>query len=225
MQTVIRSGAIVIQAKPWPIIGPYNESLLEALFPSIRFVGKVMVSLAFVALLVGLAKARFYLPDNPVAINFSTLGVLAMGGFLGWRWGLFSFLVYYFLGMAGLSVFQGGGGWHYLSSGPTGGYLIGFIASAWLVGYLMQHGWHRGRVLWAMLLGGLILYLPALLWLYTFDFEYARGQIFAKGMYPFIPGDLVKVMLASLAAEGGWVIADHLKRSRQQSSALPKLER
>ncbi len=218
MQRVIRSGEIIAQARPQSIIGPYNESLLEALLPSIKFAGKLIVALAFVGLLVALARARFYLPDNPVPITFQTFGVLLTGGVLGWRWGLFSVLAYYLLGMAGVPVFQGGGnGWHYVSASPTGGYLIGFILSVWLVGYLVQHGWHRGRTLWVMLLGGLILYLPALLWLYAFDFEWARGHVFSKGMYPFIPGDLVKVMLTSLAVGVGWTLADRRRRSSQET--------
>ena len=216
MQRVIRSGEIIFQAKPWSIIGPYKESLLEALFPSIKFVGKLIVALAFVGILVGLARARFFLPDNPVPITFQTFGVLAMGGVLGWRWGLFSILVYYFLGMAGVPVFQGGGnGWYYVSATATGGYLIGFIASAWLVGYLVQHGWHGGRALWPMLLGALVVYIPGLLWIWAFDFEWARGNIFSRGMYPFITGDLVKLILAALTVGLGWTVVEYRRRSGQ----------
>ena len=221
MQRVIRSGEIIGQARPWSIIGPYNVSLLETLFPTIKAQRKVLlnllVSLALVGVLVGLARARFYLPDNLVPITFQTFGVLLMGGVLGWRWGFFAILVYYFLGMAGVPVFQGGGnGWHYVSASATGGYLIGFIAATWLVGYLTQHGWHHSRVLWPMLLANLVIYVPGLLWLHFFDLGWPpEGELFKAGMYPFIPGDLVKLMLAALVVGLGWTIVDRHKRSGQ----------
>jgi len=168
------------------------------------------VSLALVGVLAGLARARFFLPDNPVPITFQGFGVLMIGGVLGWRWGLFSILVYYFLGMAGVPVFQGGGnGWAYTGEGVTGGYLIGFIASAALVGYLSQRGWNRGRSMWTMVIGMLVVYVPGLLWLHFGDFSWpAEGELFSSGMYPYIPGDLVKTMLAALAVGLGWKIAD-----------------
>ena len=217
MQNVLRSGEIVIQARPWVVLGRYNESLLEALFPSIQFIQKLVVSVAFVGILAGLARARFYLPDNPVPITFQTFGVLLMGGVLGWRWGLFAALAYYFIGMAGVPVFQdGNNGWDYVRNSPTGGYLIGFIAATLLVGYLSQRGWNRGRVLWPILLGSLIIYVPALLWLNFRDLGWpAEGELFKSAMYPFIPGDLVKLMLASVVVGFGWTIVDRRARSEK----------
>lgn len=210
-------GALIL-AKPWTLIGPYNESLLEALFPSMRFLQKLIVALVFVGILVGLARARFYLPDNPIPITFQTFGVLAIGGVLGWRWGLLSILTYYFLGMAHVGVFQGGNsGWDYISTSPTAGYLIGFIAATWVVGYLSQHGWNRGRALWPMLLGSLFIYVPGLLWLHYKDLGWPpEGELFSKGMYPFIPGDLVKLMMAALAVGCGWHVADRMKAARER---------
>jgi len=113
--------------------------------------------------------------------------------------------------MAGVPVFQGGGnGWAYLSGSPTAGYIIGFIAATWLVGYLSQHGWNRGRGLWPMLLGNLSVYLPALLWLGAFGFV-SWDSVFSRGMYPFIPGDLIKLMGASIMVAGLWSVADWRK--------------
>lgn len=215
MQSVVKPGGVIAQARSWSLLGPYNQSLLEALLPSIKFTQKLLVSLALVGILVGLARVRFYLPDNPVPITFQTFGVLLMGGVLGWRWGFFAILVYYFLGMAGAPVFQGGGnGWFYVSATATGGYLIGFIAATWLVGYLAQHGWHRSRVLWPTLLASLVIYTPGLLWLGAKDIV-PWERVFSAGMYPFIPGDLVKLMLASLVIGLGWAIADRRKGSEQ----------
>ncbi|MDA1189305.1 MAG: biotin transporter BioY, partial [Chloroflexi bacterium] len=149
MQMVNKSATAVVQAKPWSLLGKPGPSLLESLWPDINTVQKLAISLVMVGILVGLARARFFLPDNPVPITFQTFGVLAIGGVLGWRWGTFSILVYYFLGMAGAPVFQGGGnGWHYLSATATAGYIIGFILATATVGFLSQRGWNRGRSLW-----------------------------------------------------------------------------
>ena len=220
MQLVVKTGAVVAEAKPWVLLGRPGPSLFEALFPSAVLVHKLAASLALTGVLVGLARARFYLPDNPVPITFQTFGVLIIGGVLGWRWGLFSILLYYFMGMAGLQVFQGGApkcddlamlqcGWEYASNSPTGGYLIGFIAASWMVGYLSQRGWNRGRVLWPMLLGSMVIYVPGLLWLHFNDFGWpAEGELFKGGMYPFIPGDLVKLALAAIATGFGWKVAE-----------------
>ena len=206
MQLVAKSTSVLVGAKPWIILGPPNLSLLESLFPGIKTLQKLLVTLAMVGLLIALARFRFYLPDNPVPITFQTFGVLLMGGVLGWRWGGLAILTYYLLGMAGAPVFQGGGnGWHYVSGTATGGYLIGFVVSTILIGYLSQRGWNRGLSLWAMLLGNLLIYVPGLLWLYFFDFGWpAEGELFKAGMYPFMPGDLIKLMLAAMVVGLGW---------------------
>ena len=221
MQMVMRSGGIVAEAKPWSVLGQYRPSLMDSLFPSINIFQRLAISLFFVGLLVSFGRVTFYLPDNPVPISFQTTGVLLMGGVLGWRWGFFAILAYYFLGMAGVPVFKdGGNGWHYVSATATAGYLIGFIAAVPLVGYLSQRGWDRGRVLWPMLLGNLFIYFPALLWLYYRDLGWpAEGELFTGAMYPFIPGDLVKLMLASLLVGFGWTIADRRGRSKDRARA------
>ncbi len=210
----------VPRAKPawrWRVgalLGPSNPSLMDHALPTAVFWQRLAISLLFIGLMVGVGRARFYLPDNPVPITLSTFGVLLTGGILGWRWGMVSILGWYFLGMAGTPVFQGGGnGWAYISGSPTGGYLIGFIASVAFVGYLSQRGWNRGRSLWPMLLGALLLYVPALLWLHFQDLGWPpEGQLFKEGMYVFMPGDLVKLMGASLVTGALWIAADRWRR-------------
>ena len=215
LQTALRSREAIVQYPPFSVIGARGPSLMDALFPSINTMQRVAISLFFVALLVSFGRATFYLPGNPVPISFQTTGVLLMGGVLGLRWGFFAILVYYFLGMAGVPVFKdGGNGWEYVSNTATAGYLIGFIAAVPLVGFLSQVGWNRGRALWPMLLGNLFIYVPALLWLHYKDLGWpAEGELFKGAMYPFIPGDLVKLMIASLVVGLGWDIAD--RRSKR----------
>ena len=180
---------------------------------------KLAIALLFIGLLVALGRARFYLPGNPVPITLQTFGVFMTGAVLGWRWGIFSILGWYFLGMAGVPVFQGGGnGWAYVSgmTSVTGGFLIGFILSVGLVGFLSQRGWTHSRALWPILLASLLLYVPGLLFWFSAPindvlpdaYQLTSSTLFQKGMYPFIPGDLVKVMGASIVTGVLWSVAD-----------------
>lgn len=198
----------------------WHPSLLSYLYPSLTLRSKIAVSLIFVLLLTGLGQARFYLPDNPVPITLQTFGVLITGGILGWRWGFLSIIMWYLLGIAGLPMFQGGGsGWAYVSGGVsdpetgarylTGGYLLGFMLATWMVGILSQRGWTHSRVLWPMLLSNLMIYLPGLLFLAIFSNAITLSNMFGIGMYPFIPGDLVKIMGASILTGALWKYADH----------------
>ncbi len=215
MQAVAKRAEAWRAAPPFSLIGAYNRSLFESLVPTATLLQKLLVMLLFVGLLIAFSRARFYMPDNPVPITLQTFGVLLTGSVLGLRWGLSAVLFWFFLGMAGVPVFKdGGNGWDYVSGTVTAGYIIGFIGSVGLVGFLSQHGWNRGgRSVWAMLLGGLFLYLPALLWLQVYDFGWpADGELFSSAVYPFIPGDLVKMMGAALVTGGLWWWAD--KRSR-----------
>jgi biotin transport system substrate-specific component len=197
--------------KRWLLLEDESPSLMESCLLGINLPGKIAVTIAFIIGLSLLAQGKFYLPDNPVPITFQTFGVLMMGGVLGWRWGAVGAVGYYLVGMAGLPVFQSGNnGWDYIAHGATGGYLLGFILSTILIGFLLQHGWNRSRSLWPMLLGSLVLYIPALIWLSVFDFGWpADGELFSSAMYPFIPGDLVKLMLASVVVGAAWRYVDH----------------
>ena len=202
----------LLEKRPFALLGPYERSLLDSLLPSATWVHRAAIALLFVGILIAVGRARFYLPDNPVPITLQTFGVLATGGILGMRWGLATILTWYFLGMAGVAVFaNGANGWAFLSGGASAGYIVGFIASTALVGYLTQHGWNRSRALWPMLLAALLLYVPGLLWLGSFGFV-PWGKVPSIGLYPFIPGDLVKLMGASLLVGGLWVIADRRRR-------------
>ena len=215
MQHVARSPARPWVARPIELVGPYRPSLLETLAPALPFLGKVAVSLAFVGLLTASSRAYFFLPDNPVPITLQTGAVLLTGGILGFRFGLLSILIWYFLGMAGAPVFaKGANGWAFLSGGVTAGYIIGFICASALVGFLSQHGWIKSKGLWAMLLGNIVVYVPGLIWLGIFANIEPFRKVFTYGLYPFIAGDLIKLMAASLIATGLWAIAERRKQDR-----------
>ena len=196
---------------PLALMGPAEPSLLDRLVPGANVWHRsaaVVIGIIVVSLL---AQARFYLPGNPVPITLQGFGVLMLGSVLGWRLGLASAIGYYLVGMAGLPVFANSNeGWDYVIHGVTGGYLLGFILSAGVVGYLSQRGWNRGRSLWPILLGSLLIYLPALIWLSIFDFSWpADGELFSAAMYAFMPGDIVKLMAAAAVTGGLWRFVDN----------------
>ena len=94
--------------------------------------------------------------------------------------------------------------------GPTGGYLIGFVAAAFVVGLLTERGWDRHflSTAVAMAVGSLVIYVFGLAWLAYFV---PKGSVLAVGLYPFIPGDLIKVVLAAVALPSGWAVLHRLR--------------
>jgi biotin transport system substrate-specific component len=141
---------------------------------------------------------------GPVPITGQTLGVLLTGVLLGSRRGSLSMLAYLAQGIAGLPVFAPGGppGLARLL-GPTGGYLLGFVAAAYVTGLLAERGWDRKAVtaLLAMLVGNAIIYALGLPWLALFV---GVENALPLGLYPFVIGDLLKAFLAAALLPIGW---------------------
>ncbi|MFL2648327.1 MAG: biotin transporter BioY [Dehalococcoidia bacterium] len=164
---------------------------------------KLSISILLILLTSIFAQFRFFIPGNPVPITFQTMGILLMGGVLGPKWGLSASTGYILLGLAGIPVFQGGnGGWDY-SLGVTGGYLIGFLLSSFVVGILVNKGLNGSKSIWAYIIGTLTVYIPALIWLSVFDFSWpGEGMLLSQGVYPFLIGDMIKAIIASLFTVG-----------------------
>lgn len=157
------------------------------------------------SLLIGLcAQIAIPLPFSPVPITGQTCGVLLAGALLGSRRGALCLLTYLAEGVAGLPLFAGGAmGLAYLF-GPTGGYLFSFPVAAYLTGRLAEQGWDRQITtnFLAMLLGNAVIYAVGLPWLAVFT---GTGTL-ALGFYPFIVGDILKLMLATLVLPFGWTV-------------------
>lgn len=153
--------------------------------------------------------AHISVPMLPVPMTLQTLAVLMVGGAYGARLGAATLALYAAEGAAGLPVFAPTPDGYPGIMGPTGGYIIGFILAAALVGYLAQKAWDRNAftTFAAMLLGGAVLYVPGLIWLSTF-----LGGDIAKtlqyGLYPFVLGDVIKAVLAALAFPATWLAVD-----------------
>jgi biotin transport system substrate-specific component len=91
--------------------------------------------------------------------------------------------------------------------GPTGGYLVGFVVAAGVVGWLAERGWDR-RLVWtavAMVLGNVVIYVFGVAWLAVFLGD--LGGALVQGMLLFVVGDLIKIAVATLTLPGGWRLA------------------
>jgi len=167
------------------------------------------VIVIFASLLVGLsAQIRIYLPFSPVPVTGQTFAVLILAALLGSRRGVLTILAYMAEGFLGLPIFAGGIGLAALL-GPTGGYLVGFIATAYLVGRLAEMGWDRrvSTTIAMMVIGDAILLSFGFIWLSMLtDIRTA----FVAGVYPFIIGDILKIALAAVVLPVGWKMLKRL---------------
>jgi biotin transport system substrate-specific component len=152
----------------------------------------------YAALMAALTAAGAYvaIPIGPVPIVLQNLFVMLAGLLLGGRWGLISIGVYLLAGAMGLPVFAGGTGGVGKFVGPTGGYLLGFAAAAYLIGLISEKG--RGRVVvdvLAMVAGTAIIYGFGVPWLKVIT-GMSLSKAIAAGMLPFLIGDALKIAAA-----------------------------
>ncbi len=160
----------------------------------------VLLGTAAVALL---AQVRIPLPFTPVPITGQTLGVLLIAAVLGARLGMASLELYLAGGLAGLPFFTGGASGLAHLTGPTGGFLAGFLAAALVVGALAERGWTRSWQKTAALfaLGSLVIYICGAAYLSIFT---GLRQALLIGVLPFLPGDLLKAILAAALLPAAW---------------------
>ena len=133
------------------------------------------------------------------------MGVLLAGGLLGGRRAFQAMLLYLGAGLCGLPVFSGGASGPLWLLGPTGGYLAGFPAAAWAAGVLARRGWNQTpwKALPVLAAGNLTIYLFGLPWLALFV---GWNRAPALGLFPFLAGDAVKILLAAALLPLGWKI-------------------
>lgn len=179
---------------------PLVDRILPARRGRVRAAIQVLAGIAF---LTALAQLRIQV--GPVPITGQTLGVLLLGAAYGAGMGTVTTASYVLIGALGLPVFTGANaGWAYLA-GPTGGYLIGFILAAALLGRLAASGWSRSYVgtTVAMVLATVLIYLPGLLWLKTvLGVDWPEALAF--GLFPFLMGDALKAAVAVAALPTAW---------------------
>ena len=164
------------------------------------------------------AAAQLVVPLWPVPITGQTLAVLLVGSSLGALRGALSMLLYALLGIVGLPVFSEGSAGIGVVLGPTGGYIIGFILAAAFTGWIAQRSWDR-KILRAVLafLGGTVLtFAVGLPWL-SLSLGLNWLETLQAGLFPFIVGGIVKMLIAAGAITAGWSYIDRKDRRRSDT--------
>ncbi len=150
------------------------------------------------------AQIRVVLPFTPVPITGQTLAVMLVGAALGKHRAGISMLLYLGLGLAGLPVFAGGAQGLTYMTGATGGYLIGFVAAAYVVGWFAEKGLDRDirTAFLPFLVGEMVIYAFGLTWLSIYIGN--MSQALVLGFHPFLVGDAVKIALVVLLLPAAW---------------------
>ncbi len=188
---------------------PAHPTLAGAVWPEQASAGPRLARAALLAL-VGSAvmalAAKMEVPFYPVPLTMGSLAVLLIGAAFGARLAAATMVLYLVEGALGLPVFSGtpahGIGLPYML-GPTGGYLVGYVAAAYLVGFLAERGADRSipQLLGAMILGHVVLFVPGYVWLaHLIGTEAA----WTAGVMPFVLGTVVKTLLGALLVPCVW---------------------
>lgn len=156
--------------------------------------------------------AKINVPVWPVPVTLQGFAVAALAAAFGMRIGVATVALYLLEGAFGLPVFATGGGVAYLV-GPTGGFLIGFLAMAAIVGFAADKGasGKPAALFAAMLAGDAVLFVLGFAWLLVMagqaqwlDQANVLASAFAKAVQPFIVWDILKMALAALTVSGIW---------------------
>lgn len=168
--------------------------------PRLRDLFLITFSALFVA---ALAQVKIPLPFTPVPLTGQTFAVLLVGAALGSKRGVASLALYTAMGALGLPFFAGGASGLAYMSGPTLGYLVGFVGAVYVVGLLAERGLERSvrTSLVPFLAGTLVIYTFGGGWLAVL---FGLEKALALGVLPFLIGDAIKMILAALALPAAW---------------------
>ncbi|MBF0572562.1 MAG: biotin transporter BioY [Desulfamplus sp.] len=141
--------------------------------------------------------AYISIPIGPVPIVLQNIFVLMAAILLGTKWGGAALGLYLFMGACGFPVFAGGTGGLGRILGPTGGYLLGYIPAVLVTGLISDKiGKNLFGDIIAMFAGSLIVYIAGVPWLKVAT-GMAWNKVFIVGMYPFVVGDILKIVAAA----------------------------
>ncbi|MDO5606566.1 MAG: biotin transporter BioY [Paracoccus sp. (in: a-proteobacteria)] len=182
-------------------------TLSQAALPGRSLLANTMLVLAGTALLA--LSAQISVPMIPVPMTLQTLAVSLIGLTYGARLAGVTLLAYLAEGAMGLPVFANGAAGIAPLMGPTAGFLWGFVAMAWMTGWLVERGLDRGflRLFVAAFIPALLLFVPGVVVLKLVTGLGWQAAMMA-GAVPFLLGAVVKAVIAAMAVRGGWALLD-----------------
>lgn len=177
--------------------------------PSAGLLRPVLLVAAGTCLITLGAKAS--VPFWPVPLTLQTLAVSVVAAAYGLRLGVATVAAYLMTGFLGAPVFAGWSTGIAPFIGPTGGFLAGFLVMAAIVGAAADRGWDKAwpKILAAMALANVIVFVPGLLWLGTFTGYGAK--LLAAGLWPFALGTVVKTALGAALMPAAWAIVGRFR--------------
>jgi len=190
--------------------------LADRVFPRTLVMDIVLV-VAGAALVTVLAQV--VIPLWPVPITGQTLAVLLVGSTLGWARGAISMVLYAVLGLVGVPVYSDGSHGAGVLFGATGGYIVGFIVSAALVGWLAERHWDRKilKAIVTFVAGSVVVFAIGLPWL-AVVLHTDLPTTLQYGLYPFILGGIIKAAIAAGLLPLAWWGDDRIAKKRAEDA-------
>ncbi len=167
------------------------------------FYANICLSFMGACILALCAQISVALPFTPVPVTAQSLAVLLIGAAFGAKRAFATTCLYIVFGLIGLPVFSAGAAGLATLSGVTGGYLIGFVFAATIMGYAGDKAKDRSlsTALVTFLLGHIIIFACGLTWL---SFYVPTNKVISLGLMPFLPGMVFKTVLAAIIMPGLW---------------------
>jgi biotin transport system substrate-specific component len=165
----------------------------------------ILLVVGAAALTAVAAQWRIVLPFTPVPITGQTFAVLLTGAALGLRLGAAGQMLYLAVGALGAPVFSESRGGMDVVTGATGGYLVGFVFAAGLIGWMAERRQDRTfpTMFTAFITGSAVIYLFGVVGLMAAT-EMSTSEAIANGVVPFVFGDVIKAAAAGLILPGAW---------------------
>ncbi|MGA2640945.1 MAG: biotin transporter BioY [Spirochaetia bacterium] len=196
---------------------PVYADLVRPASPPLARIFDAALVAGFSLLIALSAQVAIYLPFTPVPVTLQTFAILLAGCLLGSGRGALAAAAYVAEGSLGLPFFSGGTAGIAHLFGPTGGYLVGCVAAAYLAGLLAERGRAAGPagLLLSLCAADLVVYIPGLARLSIFT---GAGKAVALGFLPFVIGDALKIAAAWSILMAAALVMSRIRRWAEDNS-------
>ncbi|KAM9987441.1 hypothetical protein ACTFIZ_005195 [Dictyostelium cf. discoideum] len=192
-----------------------NEHLVK---PWSKWVARICCIIFSVLLIASFAQISFYLPHaKNVPVTFQTLAVFVMSSLLGWKMGCSSIILYLLCGLVGAPFFTNQNHGVIYMYGSTSGYLYGFIVASFIVGFFAEMGSDRAYIfnwkstLFSMIFANIAIYIIGIP---VLAIKIGWIKSFKLGLLPFLVGDALKIIIATIIIPSIWKLIAFLSNKR-----------